>query len=196
MSDPAPSPRAAGRTAWVAEITDARDPSRPAARFATHWEDDATGDHAEGPADASLDDALGWAREHAAVVFLHLAGGGGMFSAGDEHPDGEVPQWTGGPVAARPPGTPLDGSVQRTAIPLRTDVRAELDAERLTDLRDRLSAASGVAGVRIERVAERHVVVRFTISAGGIAEALTAAQPVIERAAQVDEGVRTAYAPD
>jgi len=109
------SSRREDRVAFVSERMSDVEVSRLEGVFRVRWDDEASGEHADGPSEAlELDEALTWAREHAPVVFVELDDI--LFSAGErpEVDEGTRPWPAGGVVIRpRPIHTPFDGTVQR-----------------------------------------------------------------------------------
>jgi len=116
------------RIAYAAEAPDAEEPGRLSGRFGVHWESEDGKEHGEGPEYASAEEAIAWARRHAARVLVRIDADT-HFSAGElplDDDDGTpLPAWPeqGVLLRPRPWGSPLDGSVQE----VDWQVRAELD---------------------------------------------------------------------
>ncbi len=115
--------------AFVVETFDREDPSRLTGRFAAHIET-GEGRVTRGPEEASIVDALEWARSRTARVLVRLGPRSGpsgrsaetLYTAGSEPitEDGAVP-WpaAGMQVRPRPVGTSPDGATQRKSWPVR-----------------------------------------------------------------------------
>lgn len=150
------------------------------ARFSVRWEERGGGDRGEGPQDVTLDEALAWAREHATVVYLIL--GDVRYSAGSERRDDDasILSWPeeGMVVRPRPPGTPLDGSVQSRPWALRAwmSVPTRGVSEATTArLRDELARDERVGAVAVSRLEDDGIEVRFEVAshAAGAAMRMT-----------------------
>jgi hypothetical protein len=159
----------AERRAWVAEHVDAEFTGR----FHVHWESLDGQDHGEGPEEASLAEALAWARRHAAGVFVRVGH--------HEH------YWAGdGPA----PADDLDllpypeGGLEVVRRPIATRWEAAVATQGSRDLaeriRERLTAGAGITAVAVEQ-RDRELVVTCVLAAATAEEAarvVDAALPV------------------
>jgi hypothetical protein len=180
--------QAAQRTAYVAELADPRESGRFLARFDAHWEtnrDPAIWE--QGPEDASLDEALAWARERAAVVYVTL-GDEAPYSAGAQH-NRAFRRWpeSGIIVRPRPAGSPYDGSKQIVGWPLRSVVIADDPARVADQLRERLAADSPLTNIVISVLKADEMQVECELQARGAGAAFIEADRLLTAAiARID----------
>ncbi|MDO8187247.1 hypothetical protein Q5424_27985 [Conexibacter sp. JD483] len=134
----------------------------------------------DGPRDVPLEEALAWARERATVVYVQL--GGQRWSAGSEsRVEQGIDQWPEGQVVhPRPPGTPLDGSVQRRDWRLRALVKVPgrgVTEAVVARLREELRGERGVGEVIADRLEDDGIHVLFDIDERSAGAALRGSDP-------------------
>lgn len=176
--------------AFVDENFDEEEGGRAAATFHVHWEAEEGDGWKEGPAAASIDEALAWGREHASVVTVLLLDDT-VYSAGDrpaQGEDGPLPPLpdAGLVIRPRPIDSPLDGSVQELSWPLIGRLRqAGITEEVRQAIEARVRADDRVDS--FELIPRRHASrrrdweVSLAITARGTTTAILAADELVSR---------------
>lgn len=171
------------RIAWVGELPDSSDTGRWSARFAAHWEEGSA--HREGPDGVALEEALRWAREQAAVVYVSIGGDELLHSAGSFHPDDSLRRWPdeGIPVRPRPDGTPYDGSQQSRRWEVRVHAMAEGTTAQIADqLRSALESDARVATAETAVAGTGELAARLSFEAPGAGSAVRACHDLVSSA--------------
>lgn len=175
------------RVAFVVEDWD-MEAELLAARFSVRWEEREGRGRAEGPAGVSLDEALAWGRGQATVVYVQLDGA--FYSAGSEQrgseDDEDLLPWPeeGLVVRPRPPGTPLDGSVQSRPWELRGWIEVEgRDVTEATTaaLRDALREDERFGAVEVSRLEDDGMLVSCTFEARSAGLAIRTTHPFLDQ---------------
>jgi hypothetical protein len=177
----------ADRIGFVAEDFDFEEGGRLTGLFSAHWESDTDDRSGPGPEGVPVEEAIEWARRHAARVSVLLYDDETMYSAG-EVPYSDLPPWPEGGMVLRPRpmGAPRDGSVQE--IPWRVKCVVALAhvaaEEEQAQLRAAITADARVTHVE-STVRGRRLIVELDCTARGSSAACIGAHKLVSAALAV-----------